>query len=67
MVKPSVVKKTADNDLMQEIKKALKNINGWGSVEIYIQDYKVVQITERNIRKTNHKNGSGFTIQKSTS
>ena len=41
-------------DLMDEIRRALKNINGWGSVEIYIQNHRVVQITERNIRKTDH-------------
>ena len=38
--------------LVKEITTALKNIRGWGSVEIYVQDYKVVQITERNIKKT---------------
>ncbi|MDP3941149.1 MAG: DUF2292 domain-containing protein [bacterium] len=43
------------DDLVDEIKEALKNIRGWGSVEIYVQDYKVVQITERNIKKTSHK------------
>lgn len=47
-------KKTADMNeaLLKEITTALKNIRGWGSVEIYVQDYKVVQITERNIKKT---------------
>lgn len=40
--------------LLEEIKQALKNIKGWGSVEIYVQDWNVVQITERNIKKTNH-------------
>lgn len=38
--------------LTQEIIDALNNIRGWGSVEIFMQDYKVVQITERNIKKT---------------
>ncbi len=38
--------------LMEEISEALANIRGWGSVEIYVQDFKVVQITERNIKKT---------------
>jgi hypothetical protein len=41
-------------DLLDEIKFALKNVRGWGSVEIYVQDHKVTQITERNIRKTSH-------------
>ncbi len=40
------------NKLVQEVLDALKNIRGWGSVEIQVQDYKVVQITERNIKKT---------------
>lgn len=40
-------------ELIAEIVEALNNIRGWGSVEIYVQDYKVVQITERNIKKTN--------------
>jgi hypothetical protein len=38
--------------LVQELIEALKNIRGWGSVEIQVQDFKVVQITERNIKKT---------------
>jgi len=41
-------------DLVEEVKQALKNVRGWGSVEIYVQDYKVTQITERNIKKTSH-------------
>jgi hypothetical protein len=44
--------KTVNDKLIQEIIQALKNIRGWGSVEIQIQDFKVIQITERNIRKT---------------
>ncbi len=41
--------------LITDIARALSNIRGWGSVEIFIQDYKVTQITERNIQKTNEK------------
>lgn len=41
-----------NNDLLEEITEALKNIRGWGSVEIFVQDSKVVQIIERNIKKT---------------
>lgn len=44
--------KQVSNDLMKEVVEALKNIRGWGSVEIFVQDYRVVQITERNIKKT---------------
>lgn len=46
--------KKITKDLVEEIKQALKNVRGWGSVEIYVQDSKVTQITERNIRKTSH-------------
>ena len=41
--------------LLGEIVDALKNIRGWGSVEIFVQDSKVVQIVERNIKKTNNQ------------
>jgi hypothetical protein len=45
--------KDINNELLKEIVEALKNIRGWGSVEIFVQDFKVVQIIERNIKKTN--------------
>jgi hypothetical protein len=35
---------------LEEIEKALTHIK-WGSIEIFVQDSKVVQITERNIKK----------------
>lgn len=44
--------KQVSEKLLKEITEALHNIRGWGSVEIYVQDFKVVQITERNIKKT---------------
>lgn len=44
--------KQVSQKLMEEIVEALKNIRGWGSVEIFVQDFKVVQIVERNIKKT---------------
>ena len=44
--------RNVSNDLINEVVDALKNIRGWGSVEIFVQDYHVVQITERNIKKT---------------
>ena len=44
--------KDVNEELLQEIGDALKNIRGWGSVEIFVQDFKVVQIIERNIKKT---------------
>ena len=46
--------KRVRDDLLEEVKLALKNIRGWGSVEIYVQNFRVTQITERNIKKTNH-------------
>jgi hypothetical protein len=46
--------KKITRDLVEEVKTALKNVRGWGSVEIYVQDFKVTQITERNIKKTSH-------------
>ncbi len=45
--------KEVNQELLSEISEALQNIRGWGSVEIIVQDFKVVQITERNIKKTN--------------
>lgn len=36
--------------LAKQIMQAISNIQ-WGSVEIFIQGGKIVQITERNIRK----------------
>lgn len=44
--------KQVSQQLITEITEALKNIRGWGSVEIFVQDSKVVQIIERNIKKT---------------
>jgi len=44
--------KKITKDLVDEIKLSLKNVRGWGSVEIYVQDFKITQITERNIKKT---------------
>lgn len=40
--------------LIMEIKEALVNVRTYGSVEIYVQDGIVTQITIRNIRKTNN-------------
>ena len=43
--------KQVSSELVDEVVDALKNIRGWGSVEIFIQDFKVTQITEKNIKK----------------
>ena len=39
--------------LINDITQALKSVDAFGSVEIYIQDSKVTQITTRKIKKTN--------------
>jgi hypothetical protein len=41
--------------LLEDIQDALKNIRGWGSIEIFVQRGRVTQITERNIKKTDHE------------
>ncbi|KKU57032.1 MAG: hypothetical protein UX78_C0001G0085 [Candidatus Amesbacteria bacterium GW2011_GWA2_47_11] len=38
--------------LIDEIVHSLKMIHGYGSLEIYVQDNTVTQITVRNIKKT---------------
>lgn len=44
--------KRISKKLVEELIASIKSINGWGTVEIVIQDHAVTQITERNIRKT---------------
>ncbi|MDE2589261.1 MAG: DUF2292 domain-containing protein [Patescibacteria group bacterium] len=36
---------------LDAISTSILNIDGWGSVEVIIQDNAVTQITEKNIRK----------------
>ena len=43
--------------LLEELTSSIQNINGWGTVEIVIQDHTVTQITEKNIRKPLLSNG----------
>ena len=43
--------------LMEELVASIKNIKGWGTVGIVIQDHTVTQITEKNIRKPLLSNG----------
>ena len=54
--------KDVNKELLGEIVEALKNIRGWGSVEIFVQDFKVVQITERNIKKTSQLQNAVKTV-----
>jgi len=44
--------KNLSKDLLREIKEALGGLD-WGSVEIYVQNSEVTQITRRHIKKTN--------------
>lgn len=44
--------KIIDSKLLTELERALAKIDGYGSVELYIQQNKVTQITARNIQKT---------------
>ena len=48
--------------LMEELVSSIKNIRGWGTVEIIIQDHTVTQITEKNIRKPLLSNGQVKTL-----
>lgn len=55
-MKPYSTKEVSDT-LLEEIKKALMNIK-WGSLEIFVQDSFIVQITERNIKKMDNESKS---------
>lgn len=44
--------KRISQTLVDEIKRSLKNVEAYGSVEIYVQNGVVTQITVRNIQKT---------------
>jgi len=48
--------KIISETLVREVKSALQSINSYGSVEIYVQNGVVTQITVRNIRKTEKVN-----------
>lgn len=43
-----------NQQIVNELSQALDEIGGWGSIEIFVQDNKVTQITKRAIKKTNH-------------
>ena len=47
--------KKISKTLVTEIKSALRSIRSYGSVEIFVQDSVVTQITTRNIKKTNSR------------
>lgn len=37
--------------IQEELCKSAEKIDGWGSIEVVIQNYVVTQVTEKNIRK----------------
>lgn len=43
--------------LLNEVTEAIKSVKAYGSVEVYVQNKVVTQITVRNIKKTNGNNG----------
>lgn len=40
--------------VLEEIKKALRSVPSYGSIEMYVQNGKLTQITVRNIKKTSN-------------
>lgn len=48
------ITKNLSADLIAEITRALHQVGGYGSIEIYMQGHAVTQITVRSIRKTKH-------------
>ncbi|MDP3987991.1 MAG: DUF2292 domain-containing protein [Candidatus Levybacteria bacterium] len=45
--------KKISKHLLDELLQSIQSVKGWGSVEIFIQDFVVSQITEKNIKKPN--------------
>lgn len=41
--------------LLQDIARAIKSVENFGSVELYVQEGIVTQITTRTIKRTNSK------------
>lgn len=48
--------KNVSTELLKEIKEAIHDLD-FGSVEIYVANHQVTQITRRHIRKTNNHQG----------
>ena len=56
--------KQVSKALVEEITKAVQSVESYGSVEIYVQDGIVNQITIRKIKKTNYQDkNTGKKIQ----
>jgi len=43
-----------NNQLIKDLLLALEDLGGWGSIEVFVQNGKVTQITKRAIQKINH-------------
>lgn len=56
--------KRISSTLLVELKKALKSVSSYGSVEVFIQNGVVTQITTRNIRKTSNGNSNAYNSNK---
>ena len=49
---PEYSTKTISDTLLRDISQAIKSVQNFGSVELYVQDGVVTQITTRTIKKT---------------
>ncbi len=50
--------KNPSQTLIFELKKALQSVPDYGSIEIFVQNGIVTQVTVRNIKKTSGKNSN---------
>lgn len=41
-----------DPDVLVEIEQELKSLDGWGGLDIQIQNHRIVQMTKKMTRKT---------------
>lgn len=61
--------------VLKEIIKAISEVDGYGSIEVFVQDFEVTQITVRKIRKmkcndeksVNYRNKQHQTLDKAIS
>lgn len=49
---PEYSTKTISETLLDDISSAIKSVQNYGSIELYVQDGIVTQITTRTIKKT---------------
>ena len=55
---PEYSTKNISDTLLMDLKKALKSVSSFGSVEVFVHNGVVTQITVRNIKKTNSVNNN---------